>query len=675
MSAFSRVFLLLIAIAGLAVVLIPNPSPAQPPNAPPPADGTEVLARGPVHEAFASTYEQPAPSQIVPKMPPAPVEELPPDQKPDGDNVQWIPGYWQWDDERTDFIWVSGFWRVPPPNRVWIPGNWQAVQGGGQWVPGYWHDNSPAQQPNQVMSAEVQYLPPPPQSIEAGPTIPAPVATDIYVPGSWMWRGRFLWRPGFWVAYRPNWLWVPAHFRWTPVGYLFVDGYWDYPLATRGVLFAPTYFPQNVYAQPGFVYTPAYVVSVPCMEGALFARRGYGNYYFGDYFDARYANTGFRPWCSSALAVGGGERRWSYDPLWSHYNVENRGNAAWRTNVTTLYDGRFRGDVPRPGRTLNQQNTNIQQVTNVRNVTNVTNTMTVNNRNVTINNTNVTNVAMLAPLSVVHQLQPETKISAVTPEVRRQEQAHAVQLRQFSAERTKQEATILARGNVPTKPTDAPITQKYELPKVAAARSQAIVKNPPPAAPVHAAVGTPNAVAPHPGNPGGHILDPRVEHPAAKVEPKKPNPPVVGKEDHPMPPVITPKVDRPAVPPVVAPKVEHPIQPPPHVVPPVPAKVQPPVIPPPVPPKVQPPVQPKVETPHIAPSIPPKVQPPVQPKVEPIHVPAPAAPMPPHPAPTPREAGVPHPPATAPPAPPHPAGPTAPVAPKQPVAPVHPVKP
>lgn len=33
---------------------------------------------------------------------------LPPDQKPEGDDVAWIPGYWAWDDERNDFLWVSG---------------------------------------------------------------------------------------------------------------------------------------------------------------------------------------------------------------------------------------------------------------------------------------------------------------------------------------------------------------------------------------------------------------------------------------------------------------------------------------------------------------------------------------------------------------------------------------
>src|SRR4029079_2659357 len=102
--------------------------------------------------------------------------------------------------------------------------------------------------------------PPPPDSPEVGPSIPAPTATHVYSPGCWVWRGRYVWRPGIWIEYRPGWVWVPAHFRWTPVGYVFVEGYWDYPLDTRGVLFAPVYIAPAVVVRPASVYTPRYVV-------------------------------------------------------------------------------------------------------------------------------------------------------------------------------------------------------------------------------------------------------------------------------------------------------------------------------------------------------------------------------------------------------------------------------
>jgi hypothetical protein len=61
-------------------------------------EGVEVLTRGPVHEAFAETVTlDPEPGIVVTEEPPRLIEELPPDQKPQGSNVVWIPGYWAWD--------------------------------------------------------------------------------------------------------------------------------------------------------------------------------------------------------------------------------------------------------------------------------------------------------------------------------------------------------------------------------------------------------------------------------------------------------------------------------------------------------------------------------------------------------------------------------------------------
>ena len=94
-------------------------------------EGVEVMARGPVHEAFAEVaIRSPRPSPVVDKQPPNPIEEMPPDQKPEGANVVWLPGYWAWDDDRSDFIWVSGIWRDLPPDRQWVAGYWNQVEGG-----------------------------------------------------------------------------------------------------------------------------------------------------------------------------------------------------------------------------------------------------------------------------------------------------------------------------------------------------------------------------------------------------------------------------------------------------------------------------------------------------------------------------------------------------------------
>ncbi len=613
-----------LALAGflgtLALSVTLTRAPAQPPAQPGAApvagnEGPEVLARGPVHEAFAASVEQPRAGEIAPKAPPEPIEELPPDQKPEGDNVQWIPGYWDWDEERTDFIWISGFWRVPPPNHVWVPGSWNEVRTGFQWTSGFWQRTIP----NQPAQPEIEYLPTPPAPIELGPNIPAPDATSVYVSGSWMWRGRYVWRPGFWIDHRPNWIWVPAHFRWTPIGYVFIDGYWDYPIASRGVLFTPVYFSNRNFAQ-GYYYTPQYVVAQPVLFGALFVRRGYSSYYFGDYYDNSYSRGGYQPWCASSLRgnFGGGPRRgWYQDPLWSYYSVNQRQDPQWSRNINDTYVGRYDGSIARPSHTLVQQNQVIQKFTNVTNVNNVTNNLTVVNNNITVNNKDVSQLVMVAPLAVTTKLQPETKLQSITAQARQTEAKHAGELRQMAVVRQKSEAEVLkARPAVVTPqpgaapvPPPQPIKVRIEVPKAAAARAQIIdEKRLPPPSPMVPKI-DPKIEAPkvEPKNPPVNPL-PKVEpknppvNPLPKIEPK--NPPV-----NPLPKVAPknpPKVDpRPLVEPM--PKVDP--KPPVNPIP--PPRIDPPK--PPVNPVPPPKVDPK---PPVQPVLPPRVDPP-RPPVQP----------------------------------------------------------
>lgn len=99
------------------------------------------------------------------------------------------------------------------------------------------------------------YLPEPPATVEAGPNIAAPAPDNMWLPGSWMWQqNRYVWRPGFWASAQPNWDWVPSHYVWVPRGYVFVDGYWDYSIDRRSVLFAPVYFSEGAYNRQGFSY-------------------------------------------------------------------------------------------------------------------------------------------------------------------------------------------------------------------------------------------------------------------------------------------------------------------------------------------------------------------------------------------------------------------------------------
>jgi hypothetical protein len=290
--------------------LIP-PAPAPGGDAVGASQSGEALSQGPVHEAFAKPLElDPQPGPIVRKQPPDPIKEIPPQQQPEGDNIVWIPGYWAWDDDRQDFLWVSGVLRAAPPGQTWVPGYWSKVDGGFQWTSGLW---------TAAAKQEVAYVPQPPQSLENGPSSPQPADNQFWIPGTYVYQNsNYYWRPGYWTVARPNWIWVPSHYSWTPGGYMFVDGYWDYELTRRGCLFAPVYFAQPVYAQPAFVFTPSVVFNIGLFNDNLFVRPAFGAYYFGDYFAPRYASIGFAPWFS--ITIGNRPR---FDPLFTYYRWHN----------------------------------------------------------------------------------------------------------------------------------------------------------------------------------------------------------------------------------------------------------------------------------------------------------------------------------------------------------------
>ena len=320
----------------------------------------QVMTRGPVHEAFAAPLvHNPQAGPVIAKQPPQAVEELPPDQKPAGANVQWIPGYWQWDQGRNDFLWISGVWREPPPGRQWVPGYWNQIEGGYQWAPGAWvaipQSNAG---PSQAATGSDQslYLPAPPPTLEAGPSSPAPSAQVFWSPGSWSWLGaRYAWRPGFWAAAQPGWVWMPAHFVWTPGGYLFVQGYWDLPIASRGLLFAPVYYPQPIYLQPGYVYSPSVGIMAPGFTANLFVQPGFNQYCFGDYYAQSFVSVGIFPWFSVSFGSGPAVPRY-YDPLFVYYSgVNMRRDPMWITHVREEYIVRRDNVAMRPAHTLVEQ--------------------------------------------------------------------------------------------------------------------------------------------------------------------------------------------------------------------------------------------------------------------------------------------------------------------------------
>jgi hypothetical protein len=319
-----------------------NPAPGQAQNAPanpsPPADvsapenaaandpNTEVLTKGAVHEAFAQPVVfNPTPSAVVPNKPPEPVEEMPPEQKPAGDHVVWIAGYWSYEADQQKFIWTSGIWRAMPAGVEWVPGYWNPADSGYQWVGGFWRKDTG--------QTQVTYLPQePPKTLEQGPVGTAPSADYVWVPGHWFWRGdHYAWRPGFYAAANPDWIWVPANYVWTPNGYVFVDGHWDYAMEHRGVFFAPVVFRPGVYIGAGFVYSPVVAMDFGVCTGCLFCRPGC--YCFGDYYGPAFVGIGIYPW----FAYHG---RFGYDPCFAYYGWRYHGNPGWRAGL--MVDYRFR---------------------------------------------------------------------------------------------------------------------------------------------------------------------------------------------------------------------------------------------------------------------------------------------------------------------------------------------
>ncbi len=319
--------------AGGAIVLSAGDAGAQ-------SSEAEELTRGPVHEAFAGSVSfNPEPGIILKSQPPRAIDEVPPDQKPAGDNVAWIPGYWGWDEESNDFLWISGIWRNLPPDRQWVPGYWAGLDDSQwQWTSGYWADER---------AQEVAYYEKPPKSIETGPNVESPGDNHVWISGNWIYReDRYAWRPGYWEPARENWVWVPAHYQWTPRGYVFVDGYWDYDVGRRGVVFAPVRFHREVYDRPDYHYTPATVIVANIFLKHLFVRPSYGHYYFGDYYAPRYRNEGF-----VAPFVYQSERR-GYDPIYVHDRWRNRGDRDWDRRRREQFDFYRDHEDARPPRTL-----------------------------------------------------------------------------------------------------------------------------------------------------------------------------------------------------------------------------------------------------------------------------------------------------------------------------------
>ena len=351
LTGLTVVLLFLLNLTGLAQEETLPPQPGNENT----AEQPEVLTRGPVHEAFAEQINNdPEAGVLIPNAPPEPIGEVPPEFKPEGENVIWIPGYWSWDDEREDHVWVSGVWRVPPQDRRWVPGYWHSSDGGYHWVSGFWISTS---------QTAVQYQQNPPLSIETGPTSAAPDKNHFWVPGCWRYGTTYRWRPGYWRPFRADWIWIPAHYIWTPRGTVFVDGYWDYRMPRRGQLFAPVYIRNHRHRHVHYRYSPSYVINLGSIGMHLFVRPSYHHYYFGDYYGTTYSSRNFY---ASFRFHGSG---FGCDPFLTYYQWHfARQGVNYRHRLHQSHSYFAHHQHQRPARTLKSQ-TNI--IVNQQNNTNI----------------------------------------------------------------------------------------------------------------------------------------------------------------------------------------------------------------------------------------------------------------------------------------------------------------
>ena len=144
------------------------------------------------------------------------------------------------------------------------------------------------------------------------------------------------------------------------------------------------------------------------------------------------------------------------------------------------------------------------------NVKNVTNNVTVVNKNVTVNKTNVTEVAMVAPLKVAKDLQPEAKVEKISAQVRKQEAQQAAKIREVAVQRNKLETAAIAKG--PPAKTDAPKKLKLDVGKEVVVRAQVKDEKQPPPPNPH------GIAAKGKTDPKGKV-DPKID-PKGKVDPK-----------------------------------------------------------------------------------------------------------------------------------------------------------
>jgi len=267
----------------------------------------EVLLSGPVHEAFLQPFDgNVTPGQVIHQAPPLPLHEIAPRFMPEGNGIQWIPGYWSTLPDAkgiNDFVWVSGTFRRVPPGRTWMSGGWVKVADGFRWTPGAWV-------PADFNLAKAQTVSVPPSLGNLAPVGTAPSALHTWVPPQQLFEnGKWVARDGFWTRGHSDWVWNPARLIPTATGTLRIDGFWDHRITERGQLFAPVRITNIADIGSHAVFSPGVIVHADRMVLHLFAHPASHHYLFGNFYEQTYSDLGIVPWFSPAGKLGG------FDPI------------------------------------------------------------------------------------------------------------------------------------------------------------------------------------------------------------------------------------------------------------------------------------------------------------------------------------------------------------------------
>lgn len=159
-------------------------------------------------------YWKPIPHMGVPMWMPEPNYLRPP--RPSSHHI-WVNGEWIWVNNR--YMYQTGYWTVPDPNKIFIKGHWaQWPNGEWYWVSGYWK-----RLPDEVF---VSVCPQEPSIVQS----PPPSPDHVWIGAEWVWNnGGYNYQRGHWIVRDPHRAWVRGYWHQRQDGgWYWVEGYWEW---------------------------------------------------------------------------------------------------------------------------------------------------------------------------------------------------------------------------------------------------------------------------------------------------------------------------------------------------------------------------------------------------------------------------------------------------------------